>query len=139
MKKKLGFTFVEVIIAMAIFAILVVGVFPAFLIGIKLNAVSQVSVETSSKAQSVVEEIYGYSITKTYAEADAILTSAYSTPVVSGATKTYTKTTTDYTIMIAITANSPQYGMYKSIVHVTKLNNPYNVQPAQAETILLFK
>lgn len=61
MKNKLGFTFVEVIIAMAIFAILIVGVFPAFLIGIKLNAVSQLSVELSSQAQAVVEEIYGYS------------------------------------------------------------------------------
>jgi prepilin-type N-terminal cleavage/methylation domain-containing protein len=138
-KTKLGFTFVEVIIAMAIFAILVVGIFPAFLIGIKLNTVSQVSVELSSKAQATVEEIYGYSTTKTLAQTVTILTTAYSTPVVSGSTKTFTKTTTDYTYTIAITEDSPLYGMDKVIVNVAKINNPYNVPAAQAETILLFK
>jgi hypothetical protein len=29
--------------------------------------------------------------------------------------------------------------MYKVIVNVTKLDNPYGAQPAQAETILLFE
>lgn len=139
MKTKGGFTFVEVIIAMAIFAILVVGIFPAFLIGIKLNTVSQIAVETSTQAQGVIEEIYGYSLTNTYAETETLLTAAYSTPTVVGSTKTYSKTTADYTITIAITSNSPEYGMYKVIVNVTKLDNPYGAQPAQAETILLFE
>lgn len=139
MKTKGGFTFVEVIIAMAIFAILIVGVFPAFLIGVKLNVASQVSVELSNQAQGVVEEIYGYSTTNTYAQTEALLTAAYSAPTVSGSTKTYTKTTANYTYSIAITANSPQYGMYKVIVLVTKVNNPYGVPPSQAETILLFE
>jgi len=138
-KSKLGFTFVEVIIAMAIFAILVVGVFPAFLIGVKLNTASRISVELSTKAQEVVEEVYGYSTTKTLSETVTILTAAYSTPVVSGATRTFTKTTTDYTIIVAITSDSPAYGMSNLKITVTKLNNPYGVQPGQAETILLFK
>jgi len=137
-KTKLGFTFVEVIIAIAIFAILVVGIFPAFLIGIKLNAISQVSVELSNRAQATVEEIYGYSTTNTLAQTVTILTTAYSAPVVSGSTRTFTKTTTDYTFTIVLTENSPQTGMNRLTVNVIKLNNPYDVPASQAETILLF-
>lgn len=139
MKCKCGFTFVEVIIAMAIFAILIVGVFPAFLIGIKLNAVSQVSVEISTQAQAAIEEVYGFSTTHNLEETVAFLTASYSAPVITGTTQTFTKTNSNYTIAITITPDSPEINMYRVLVTITKLNNPYGVHPAQAETILLFE
>jgi prepilin-type N-terminal cleavage/methylation domain-containing protein len=139
-KTKLGFTFVEVIIAMAIFAILVVGIFPAFLIGIKLNAVSKISVENASEAQSVMEEIYGYSLNNSLGETiDFLNPSQYTEKAISGQVTTLTKTDDVYITVIEFTANSPQAGMTKTLITVTKLDNPYDAQQGQAETILLFR
>lgn len=138
-KKKFGMTFVEVIVAMAIFAILVVGIFPAFMLGIKLNAVSKISVETASVAQTTMEEIYNYSVNNTLANTIVALSSTYSNPSPGGSDTTLTKSTFDYTIIIVFTTNSPQSGMTKTKITVTKLDNPFGALPAQAETILLFK
>ena len=132
-------TFVEVIIAMAIFAILVVGIFPAFMLGIKLNAVSKVSVETASVAQTTMEGIYSYSVNNTLPNTIATLSSTYPNPVVVGSVTTLTKSTIDYTIVLVFTANFPQTGMTNTKITVTKLANPFGALPAQAETILLFK
>lgn len=138
-KSKLGMTFVEVIIAMAIFAILVVAVFPAFLIGIKLNGASQDAVTTSTKAQEVVEQIYEYSLDNTLVETNVILQNLYGAPILSGNTKTYYPVSTEYTIAIVLTPDDPDIGMTRVIVTVSRINNPYDTPPAQAETILLFE
>jgi prepilin-type N-terminal cleavage/methylation domain-containing protein len=134
---KLGFTFVEVIIAMAIFAILIVGIFPAFLIGIKLNEASRISVQLSSKAQGVIEEIYGYSTTMTFVQTDNALKATY-TAITTTSPYHYNKSDSEYSYDVYITSNSPGVGMYTVKVNITKINNPYNVHPSQAETILLF-
>lgn len=138
-KSKLGMTFVEVIVAMAIFAILVVGIFPAFMLGIKLNAVSKVSVETATVSQSIMEEIYGYSLSSNLSDTITALSATYPSPVTVGSQTTLTKNTADYTIVIVFEANSPSAGMTKAKVSVTKLDNPFGALPGQAETILLFR
>jgi len=132
-------TFVEVIVAMAIFAILVVAIFPAFMIGIKLNAVSKIQVETATQAQTVMEEIYGYSIANNLADSITALSATYPSPVTVGSVTTLTKTTADYTIVIILSAGTPQAGMTNTKVTVTKLDNPYGALPGQAETILIFR
>lgn len=138
-RSKSGMTFVEVIVAMTIFAILVVGIFPAFLIGIKLNAASKVKVETASVAQTTMESIYAYTLTNTLPETIVALSADYPSPVYSGNTTTLTQTTADYTIVVVFTSNTPLNGMTKTLITVTKLDNPYGAQPAQVETILLFQ
>lgn len=138
-KTKLGMTFVEVIVAMAIFAILVVAIFPAFMLGIKLNAVSKIQVETATASQTVMEEIYAYSVANSLADSITALSATYPSPVTVGSVTTLTKTTTDYTIVVILTANSPSTGMTNAKVTVTKLDNPYGAQPGQAETILIFR
>ncbi len=138
-KTKLGMTFVEVIVAMAIFAILVVAIFPAFMLGIKLNAVSKVQVETATVSQNIMEEVYSYSLTSNLSTTITALSATYPSPVTVGSVTTLTRTTADYTIVIVFTANSPQNGMTKTKVTVTKLNNPYGALPGQAETILIFR
>ena len=132
-------TFVEVIVAMAIFAILVVAIFPAFMLGVKLNAISKIQVETATVSQTVMEQIYGYSITSSLTVSINTLSTTYPSPVTVGAVTTLTKTTTDYTIIVILTANSPSTGMTKAKVTVTKLDNPYGALPGQAETILIFR
>jgi len=136
---KLGMTFVEVIIAMAIFAILVVAIFPAFLLGVKLNAVSKISVENATESQTVMEEIYGYSLNLTLADTITALTTEYPTVSVSGQTTTMTKTDATYTTVIQFTTDTPAVGMTKTLITVTKLDNPYGARQGQAETILLFR
>lgn len=137
--RKAGMTFVEVIVAMTIFAILIVGIFPAFLIGIKLNAASKVKVETVSVAQSTMETIYSYTLTNTLPQTIVALSADYPSPVYSGNTTTLTKTTATYTIVIVFTSNTPLTGLTTTKITVTKLDNPYGAQPAQVESILLFQ
>lgn len=132
-------TFVEVIVAMTIFAILIVGIFPAFLIGIKLNAASKVKVETASVAQSTMESVYAYTLTSTLPQTIVAMSADYPSPVYSGNTTTLTKTTATYTIVIVFTSNTPLTGLTKTKITVTKLDNPYGAQPAQVESILLFQ
>lgn len=137
--RKAGMTFVEVIVAMTIFAILIVGIFPAFLIGIKLNAASKVKVETASVAQSTMESVYAYTLTSTLPQTIVAMSADYPSPVYSGNTTTLTKTTATYTIVIVFTSNTPLTGLTKTKITVTKLDNPYGAQPAQVESILLFQ
>ena len=132
-------TFVEVIVAMAIFAILVVAIFPAFLLGVKLNAVSKISVENATESQSIMEEIYGYSLNYTLADTITALTTEYPAISVSGQTTTMTKTDATYTTVIQFTTDTPAAGMTKTLITVTKLDNPYGARQGQAETILLFR
>ncbi len=142
MKNKLGFTFVEVIIAMAIFAVLIVGVFPAFLIGVKLNAVSKVSVETSTMAQTTMEQIYDYSTTNTLSNTLVSMTSGASPYTNQGTVNkvtTLNRNDSVYTIVVVFTQDSPSTGLTRCKISVTKLVNPYGASPGQAETILTFK
>lgn len=143
MKNKLGFTFVEVIIAMAIFAILIVGVFPAFLIGVKLNAISKVSVETSTVAQTTMEQIYDYSINNTLSTTITSMTTSGTPPFTNQGTinkvTTLNKNDSTYTIVVVFTQDSLTTGLTRCKVTVTKHDNPYGASPGQAETILTFK
>ncbi|MBV1708849.1 MAG: type II secretion system GspH family protein [Erysipelothrix sp.] len=58
MRNRKGMTLVEVIVAMALFAIVMVTVFPAFLITNMMNNVSKEFMDANYYASAELEEIY---------------------------------------------------------------------------------
>lgn len=63
MRNRKGMTLVEVIVAMALFAIVMVTVFPAFLITNMMNNVSKEFMDANYYASAELEEIYNKSKT----------------------------------------------------------------------------
>lgn len=65
MRNRKGMTLVEVIVAMALFAIVMVTVFPAFLITNMMNNVSKEFMDANYYAQEELEQIYNKGKTST--------------------------------------------------------------------------
>lgn len=65
MRNRKGMTLVEVIVAMALFAIVMVTVFPAFLITNMMNNVSKEFMDANYYASAELEEIYNKSKSST--------------------------------------------------------------------------
>lgn len=63
MKNRKGMTLIEVVVAMAIFGIIMVTLFPAFLITNLLNIASKQFTDANFLAQAEIEEIYNHSQT----------------------------------------------------------------------------
>lgn len=61
MKNKKGLTLVEVVVAMSLFGIIMVTLFPAFIITNLMNNVSKEFTDASYFAQSEMEELYSLS------------------------------------------------------------------------------
>ena len=80
MKNRKGMTLIEVVVAMAIFGIIMVTLFPAFLITNLLNIASKQFTDANFLAQAEIEEIYNYSQTHSLNETILWLDSTYTTP-----------------------------------------------------------
>lgn len=145
LRKRKGLTLVEIIVAMAVFAIVVATLLPAFLFVARLNIVSKAGIDVTAIAQQEAEIFYGYSRNYTYADTLTLseVTTAY-TIAPGGANETILKPiiiTNHVIIVITLTANTPSSGMTKISV-LAKIDDNYNTQkalPEQIDSILLFK
>ena len=149
LKKGRGLTLVEIIVALAIFAIVVVSLLPAFIYIAQLNVVSKAGIEVTTFAQKEAERFYTYSRKFSYNDGikdKTTLTidegSKSYTYVVTGSadTKKLTRSDADVNAEIYLWNNTDQFkNMTKIRVVVRLTNNNQNDLPEQIDSILLFK
>lgn len=149
LKKGRGLTLVEIIVALAIFAIVVVSLLPAFIYIAQLNVVSKAGIEVTTFAQKEAERFYTYSRKFSYNDGikdKTTLTidegSKSYTYVVTGSadTKMLTRSDADVNAEIYLWNNTDQFkNMTKIRVVVRLTNNNQNDLPEQIDSILLFK
>jgi len=151
LRTKKGLTLVEVIVAMAIFAIIVASLLPAFIFVARINVVSKNGIDITAIAQQEAEKFYGYSRNYTYSQTIALpeVTSAYA--IADGALNAKVLTRTESGVTIVTTFWHEQWdengdntleshsGMTKIRVLVSLITNPQNTLPEQIDSILLFK
>ena len=145
LRKRKGMTLVEIVVAMAVFAIVISALLPAFLFAARLNIVSKVGIDVTAIARQEAEKFYGYSRKYTFTDTINLpeLNMPFYTP--SGTSPeiilTRDDNTNHVTIKITLWDNNPQDGMTKIRILVT-IKGGYNTQnalPEQIDSILLFK
>lgn len=123
MRNKKGLTLIEVVVAMGLFGIIMVALFPAFLITNLMNITSQEFTDANFHVQTEMEEIYNASKT-TGATPTSVLTSLGYACVSTTCTKdegdyhyiaTYSvnaqvSSITNLTIVVSNQSGNPNYG-----------------------------
>ena len=153
LRKKKGLTLIEVIVAMAIFAIIVASLLPAFIFVARINVVSKDGVDITAIAQQEAEKFYGYS--RNYKYNDMLdlaeFTGAYTHVEKNASTNedVYSRTISGASIKVSFwesewdeTGNGSlekHNGMTKLRIIVSLSNNPQNSPDEQIDSILLFK
>lgn len=139
LRKGKGLTLVEIIVALAVFAIVVASLLPAFIFVARLNVVSKSGVDATAVAQLEAERFYAYSRNYTFTETLALteVTNDYTISTASGVT-TLTRSDADVEVTITMTENIPAAGMVQFNVLVELVSNTQNALPEQVDTILLF-
>jgi len=140
MLSRKGMTLVEVVIAMAIFGMIMVAIFPAFIVLNLTNVVSKENVTTNYMAQDVIETIYNYS--QSISDTDLINTLIASNGFVvddhSGDVYHLSKADSDYQTNLTVTFADPEAGFVTVMVVVESLNETLANQMSQIETIVSF-
>ncbi len=135
-----GMTLIEVVVAIAIFGIFMVTLFPAFLIMNLTNIVSMEKTDASFVAQNVIEYIYNYSQTTSFSNTQAEITGSHGYVLVSDSDNVYvySKIEDDYTVTVSFAINNPSQGLVRVLV-VVDANVHSGGQRSQLETIVGFK
>lgn len=139
MKNKSGMTLIEVVISLAIFGIIVVAIYPAFLVLAKMNILSEANLTSNYIAQDVSESIYHYS--KTISEDQLIaniVNDGYTLIEQNGDNYRLVKTENGYQITINVNFNDPQNNFVSVIVEVASTNVTISGQKSQIESVLSF-
>ena len=140
MISKKGMTLVEVVIAMAIFGMIMVAVFPAFIVLNLTNVVSKENVITNYMAQDVVEKIYNYS--QSTNESDLINTlitiDGFLLDTHNGNVYNLSKADDDYQTNLTVTFADPDTNFITVLVVVESLNETISNQMSQIETVVSF-
>jgi len=138
MRNKKGMTLVEVVVAMAIFGMIMVTVFPAFLILNLTNIVSKENVTANYVAQDTIEKIYQESKTVEKANFVSTLTSTHGFALVStvAGVTTLSKTGGGYIQTLTVTIDNPSIDLIRVIINVEAINDlTTGDQRSQIETI----
>lgn len=141
LRKGKGLTLVEIIVALAVFAIVVASLLPAFIFVARLNVVSKSGVDATAVAQLEAERFYAYSRNYTYAETLALteVTNDYAiSPDTGDGITTLTRSDAEVEVTITMIENIPAQGMVQFNVLVELVHNAQNAMPEQVDTILLF-
>lgn len=138
MRNKKGLTLVEVVVAMGLFGIIMVTLFPAFLITNLMNITSREFTDANFEAQSELEEIYNWSKVAG-ATPTSVLTSAAMGPY-SCVGNTCSKDDGDYHYIVTFSANAEVATMTNVVITVSKpsANPNYGKDRAQLEIVLKF-
>lgn len=138
MRNIKGLTLVEVVVAMGLFGIIMVTLFPAFLITNLMNITSREFTDANFEAQSELEEIYNWSKVAG-ATPTSVLTSAAMGPY-SCVGNTCSKDDGDYHYIVTFSANAEVATMTNVVITVSKpsANPNYGKDRAQLEIVLKF-
>ena len=141
LRKGKGLTLVEIIVALAVFAIVVASLLPAFIFVARLNVVSKAGIDVTAIAQQESEKFYQYSRNYTFTNTLGLseVTSTYTIATGGAGEKILTRTASGANIKVTLWNNTPNTGMVKIRVEVSLVNNPQNAHPEQIDSILLFK
>ena len=145
--KRKGMTLVEIIVAMAVFAIVVSTLLPAFIFAARLNIVSKVGIDVTAIARQEAEKFYAYSRVKTFTE--TLNLTEVKTAYISSGTSPIILTRDDNTNHVTIVVSfwdgiwdgNAHDGMTKIRILVSIMGgyNTQNALPEQIDSILLFK
>lgn len=140
MKKNRGMTLIEVVIALAIFGMITVAIYPAFLVLAKMNLLSKANLLSNYIAQDVSETLFHYSQSLENDELIGELISDQGFTIDSHVDQVYTlsKTEDNFKISIIITFSSPTAEFVTTVVNVASLNQAIAGQNSQIESILSF-
>jgi len=137
-----GLTIVEVVVAMGLFGIIMVTLFPAFLLTANVDLVSKEFTDANTLTQSEMEYIYFKTksmTTLTEVITDIRLNKAYTCPTPVGTSGTCTKTVNGFLYTLIYTANSPQINVAKVNLTVASTSGDYQGNRAQIEVLLRLK
>lgn len=134
MRNKKGLTLVEVVVAMGLFGVIMVTLFPAFLITNLMNITSREFTDANFEAQSELEEIYS----RSKLEADPAL--VLSAMGYGCASAICTKDVDEYHYVVTYGANAEVNSMMNVLITVSKpsANPNYGKDRAQLELVLRF-
>lgn len=132
-RRREGFTLIEVIVGIAVLAIVMTSFLAFFAASFRLNTAVDHNSEASYLAQSYMEQVYDESVGSSYAALTAKLTdpSLYGFQRI-GTTEEFDRTQDDYTISIRFEPDTG--GLYKVLIRVyDNAGLPGGKQVAQIE------
>jgi prepilin-type N-terminal cleavage/methylation domain-containing protein len=147
MRNKKGLTLVEVVVAMGLFGIIMVTLFPAFLITNLMNITSREFTDANFEAQSELEEIYNLSKVTGAKPGPVIGSMGYTACTSSGATTTCSRSDANYNYVISYNVymdTAPEPDVPTSLTNIViavsnKVDNPQIWESrAQLQIILKF-
>ena len=140
MKNNRGMTLIEVVIALAIFGMITVTIYPAFLVLAKMNLLSKANLSSNYIAQDVSETLFHYSQSLEDDDLISELVSDQGFSVDSHVDQTYnlSKIEDNFQISVTITFSSPTAEFVTTVVNVASLNQAIAGQNSQIESILSF-
>ena len=152
LRKRKGMTLVEIVVAMAVFAIVISTLLPAFIFAARLNIVSKVGIDVTAIARQEAEKFYAYSRVKTFAETMDLseVKNVYNIsgvdPIMLIPKETSDYVTTKHVRIVlsfwdGVWDGTTHDGMTKIRILVTIMEgyNTQNALPEQIDSILLFK
>ena len=140
MKKTSGMTLIEMVIAIGLFGIIAVAIFPSLIILAKMNLVSDANLSSNYIAQDVSETLFNYSETISESELINSLVTVQSFSLVDSNETTYNlyKENEDYKNALIIILSDSTYNFIRATVTVSTLNPSLSNQYSQIESILSF-
>lgn len=142
MTNKHGMSLIELIIAMAIFGMIMVSIFPAFIILNLTNIVSEENVGANYLAQETSEELYQLGQDETLTEADFPTRLNGLGFTIDGSGNYINNSDSDFSQNLTVLYNNPETGFVRLILVVeSKRNYVYNSSTindyrSQIETII---
>jgi prepilin-type N-terminal cleavage/methylation domain-containing protein len=143
MKNKQGMTLIELIIAMAIFGMIMVSIFPAFIILNLTNIVSEENVSANYLAQHTSEELYQLGRDDTVTQANFATHLATLGFTLDGSGQYLNNSHVDYQQWLTVTHDDPEVGFTRLILVVDSKHNyvfdtnSINDYRSQIETIIV--
>lgn len=139
MKNKKGMTLVEVVVAMGLFGIIMVTIFPAFLVLNLVNNVSYENTDATYVAQDIMEQIINVSNTDGTLQIAIDGLSGYTCSAISVDPVVCTIDQDRYTITVTFSENETYTNMMNVLIVVDGVRGDAQGQRAQLETLVAFE
>ena len=146
MKNRKGMTLIEVVVAMAIFGIIMVTLFPAFLITNLMNNISKEFTDANYMAQMEMENLYHHSQSNTFSDSLAFISDksssglGYDCVVIEGSDAgECTKTKDNFSYMLSYVNKTPHDRLTTIMLEVSVLTGEHAGKRGQLESYIMFQ
>lgn len=139
MKNKKGMTLVEVVVAMGLFGIIMVTIFPAFLVLNLVNNVSYENTDATYVAQEIMEQIINISNTDGTLQVAVNGLSGYTCSAIETNPVVCTIDQDRYTITVTFSENVTYINLTNVLIVVDGVKGDAQGQRAQLETLVAFE